>query len=208
AGADARAVRGVGARVEHAEMALGEAVAALAELGLSASVQPLFDARWGGPDGMYARRLGAQRAAGLNPFADLASAGVPLALGSDSPVTPVDPWAAVSAAVHHRTPAQRITARAAFRAHTRGGWRLGRLEHLGAGEIRLGAPAHLAIWDAVALGVQAPDPGRAAWSTDRRAGSPLLPELPEPAALAAGRDRPRCLRTLRDGVVLHDALDG
>ncbi|WP_225754531.1 amidohydrolase [Actinotalea sp. Marseille-Q4924] len=207
AGPDARDVRGSGARVEHAEMADDDAVAALAALGLSASVQPLFDARWGGTEGMYAQRLGADRAGRLNRFADLAAAGVPLALGSDSPVTPVDPWAAVSAAVHHRTSGQRITARAAFRAHTRGGWRLARLEHLGAGEIRLGAPAHLAIWDAPALTVQAPDPGRAAWSTDVRAGSPLLPELPDPAQLAAGEGRPRCLRTLRDGVVLHDVLD-
>jgi predicted amidohydrolase YtcJ len=208
AGPGARAVRGVAPRLEHAEMADAEAVAALASLGLSASVQPLFDARWGGTHGMYAQRLGAERAAALNPFADLAAAGVPLALGSDSPVTPVDPWSAVSAAVHHRTAAQRITARAAFRAHTRGGWRLARLEHLGGGEIRLGAPAHLAIWDAPALAVQAPDPGRAAWSTDRRAGSPLLPELADPTGPTVEADRPRCLRTLRDGVVLHDVLDG
>ncbi|EYR62012.1 hydrolase, partial [Actinotalea ferrariae CF5-4] len=206
AGPDARAVRGVAPRVEHAEMADGEAVAALAALGLSVSAQPLFDARWGGSEGMYARRLGAERAGRLNPFADLAAAGVPLALGSDSPVTPVDPWAAVSAAVHHRTPGQRITARAAFRAHTRGGWRLARLDHLGAGEIRLGAPAHLAVWDAPTLAVQAPDPTRAAWSTDARAGSPLLPELVEPDRLEESGARPRCLRTLRDGVVLHDVL--
>ena len=205
AGPDTRAVRAVATRVEHAEMADAAAVAALASLGLSASVQPLFDARWGGPDGMYARRLGAERAERLNPFADLAAAGVPLALGSDSPVTPVDPWATVGAALHHRTPAQRITARAAFRAHTRGGWRLARLEHLGAGEIRVGAPAHLAFWDAPTLTVQAPDAGRAAWSTDQRAGSPLLPALPEPEALGSA-DRPRCLRTLRDGVLLHDVL--
>lgn len=208
AGPDARAARRTAPRVEHAEMADADAVAALSGLGLSASVQPLFDARWGGSEGMYARRLGPARAVRLNPFAALAAAGVPLALGSDSPVTPVDPWAAVSAAVHHRTPAQRITARAAFRAHTRGGWRLAGLEHLGAGEVRVGAPAHLAVWDAPTLTVQAPDTGRAAWSTDRRAGSPLLPELPDPTVLAAGTGRPRCLRTLRDGVVIHDVLDG
>jgi predicted amidohydrolase YtcJ len=205
AGPEARAVRAAATRVEHAEMADAAAVAALASLGLAASVQPAFDARWGGGDGMYARRLGAARAAGLNPFAALAAAGVPLALGSDSPVTPVDPWGTVGAALHHRTPEHRVTARAAFRAHTRGGWRLARLEHLGAGEIRVGAPAHLAFWDAPTLAVQAPDAGRAAWSTDQRAGSPLLPELGDPA-VPGGLDRPRCLRTLRDGIVLHDAL--
>lgn len=205
AGPQARAVRAAATRVEHAEMADAAAVAGLATLGLSASVQPAFDARWGGPEGMYARRLGAERATGLNPFALLAAAGVPLALGSDSPVTPVDPWGTVAAALHHRTPEHRITARAAFRAHSRGGWRLARLEHLGAGEIRVGAPAHLAFWDAPTLSVQAPDPGRAAWSTDQRAGSPLLPELGDPA-VPGDLDRPRCLRTLRDGVVVHDVL--
>src|SRR5690606_3832519 len=126
-------------------------------------------------DGMYARRLGPVRAAGLNPLADLAGAGVPTAFGSDAPVTPLDPWAAVRAAVHHHEPGQRISARAAFRAHTRGGWRLARLLETGAGEIRLGAPASLAIWRVESLAVQAPDARVAAWSTDPRSGTPLLP---------------------------------
>src|SRR5690606_26933141 len=77
-------------RVEHAEMVGPEQIAALASVGAVASVQPVFDELWGG-DGLYARRLGADRAAGMNPFAALAAAGVPLALGSDAPVTPLDP---------------------------------------------------------------------------------------------------------------------
>src|SRR5690606_2366085 len=112
------------------------------------SVQPAFDARWGGPGGLYETRLGRLRAEGMNPLADLAGAGVPLALGSDSPVTPFDPWGAVSASLYLHAADQRISARAAFRAHTRGGWRLAGLDHTGAGEIRVGAPAHLAIWRA------------------------------------------------------------
>ena len=71
----------------------------MARLGLVASVQPSFDAAWGGPHGMYAERLGADRVPGTNPFAQLQQAGVPLALGSDSPVTPFDPWGAVWGAV-------------------------------------------------------------------------------------------------------------
>ncbi|MGW4109219.1 amidohydrolase family protein, partial [Streptomyces sp. NPDC004976] len=66
-------------RVEHAEMLTPDTVAAFAELGLTASVQPAFDALWGGEEGMYARRLGADRARSLNPFAALLRAGVPLA---------------------------------------------------------------------------------------------------------------------------------
>ena len=84
-GPDAIARRGH--RLEHAEMVDAPTLAALVLLGVRLSVQPAFDAAWGGPDGMYATRLGAGRAAALNPLADLAAAGVPLAFGSDSPVT-------------------------------------------------------------------------------------------------------------------------
>jgi predicted amidohydrolase YtcJ len=194
------AIRGAGHRIEHAEMIDAPTLAALVLLGVRMSVQPAFDAAWGGPGGMYAARLGAGRAAALNPLADLAAAGIPLAFGSDSPVTPFDPWAGVRGAVVLHEADQRISARAAFRAHTRGGWRLAGLDHTGAGEIRLGAPAHLAVWRADHLVVQGGAGRVSSWSTDARAGTPLLPELGPDAA------PPVCLRTLRDGVVIHDAL--
>ncbi|MBO3085593.1 amidohydrolase [Cellulomonas fengjieae] len=197
-GADAMAR--MGHRLEHAEMVDARTLAALVLLGVRLSVQPAFDAAWGGTEGMYAARLGAGRAAALNPLADLAAAGVPLAFGSDSPVTAVDPWAGVRAAVHHHAADQRISARAAFRASTRGGWRLAGLDHTGAGELRVGAPAHLAVWRADHLAVQAAEGRFSSWSADARAGIPLLPDL--------GPDvpPPDCLRTVRAGVVLHDAL--
>lgn len=194
------AIRGAGHRIEHAEMIDAQALATLVLLGVRLSVQPAFDAAWGGPGGMYASRLGAGRAAALNPLADLAAAGIPLAFGSDAPVTPFDPWGGVRAAVSHHAADQRISARAAFRAHTRGGWRAAGLDHTGAGEIRVGAPAHLAIWRAEHLAVQGAGGRVATWSTDARAGTPLLPDL-EPGAVA-----PHCVRTLRSGVVLHDEL--
>src|SRR5665647_1003112 len=62
-------------------------------------------------------------AADMNPLADLADAGVPLAFGSDSPVTPIDPWAGVLAAARHHEPGQRLSLEASFRAHTVGGRR-------------------------------------------------------------------------------------
>ena len=192
------AVARTGVRLEHAEMVDAPTLAALVLLGVRLSVQPAFDAAWGGPQGMYATRLGAARAAALNPLADLAGAGVPLAFGSDSPVTPIDPWAGVRAAVEHHASEQRLSARAAFRAATRGGWRLAGLDHVG--ELRVGAPAHLAVWRAARLAVQAPDNRLSAWSPDAQAGIPLLPFL------GADEEPPRCLRTVRDGVVLFDAM--
>ncbi|MFE0254514.1 amidohydrolase [Streptomyces sp. NPDC059010] len=184
-------VRAARHRVEHAEMLTPDTVAAFAELGLTASVQPAFDALWGGEDGMYAQRLGAERARTLNPFAALLRAGVPLAFGSDSPVTPLDPWGTVRAAAFHRTPGHRVSVRAAFTAHTRGGWRaIGRDD---AGVLVPGAPADYAVWRTDELVVQAPDDRVARWSTDPRSGTPGLPDL------SPGRELPVCLRTVVGG---------
>jgi predicted amidohydrolase YtcJ len=196
----AASVAGAGHRIEHAEMIDAMTLAQLVLLGARVSAQPAFDAAWGGADGMYAARLGSGRAVLLNPLADLTTAGIPLAFGSDSPVTPLDPWAGVRAAVRHTAADQRVSGRAAFRAATRGGWRLAGLDGTGAGELRVGAPAHLAVWRAPVLTVE-PGQGRlSTWSPEARAGTPLLPDL-SPDAVP-----PACLRTVRDGVTVFDAL--
>ena len=168
-------------------------IEAMADLGVTASMQPMFDALWGGAGGMYEQRLGAERAARMNRFADLVARGALVAFGSDAPVTDLGPWAAVRAATAHTVPGQSLTARAAFSAHTRAGWRaVG--EH-GTGMLAPDAPAHLAIWAADEVVVQTPDERVAGWSTDPRSGTPglpaLAPDLPLPTALrtvVAGRE--------------------
>jgi predicted amidohydrolase YtcJ len=188
------ALRAARHRVEHVEIPLPWHLEQMARLGLVASVQPAFDAKWGGPDGLYAQRLGDERTVASNPLAALAAAGVPLAFGSDAPVTPLDPWGAVRAATHHHTPQSRLSARAAFAAHTRGGWRAARVES--AGELVPGAPATFAVWELPGeLVVQAPDERISAWSTDPRSGVAGLPDL-------SGPD-PVCVRTVVDGRVVH-----
>jgi predicted amidohydrolase YtcJ len=184
-------------RLEHAELI--NDVAAFAEVGLIASVQPAFDASWGGEDGMYAQRLGRDRAARLNPLAALAAQGVPLALGSDSPVTPIGPWAGVRAAAYPHFGEHAITPRAALTAHCRGGWRAANADGDGHGVLAPGSPASFAVFEAGGLGVDAPDPALASWSTDERSGVPGLPDL------APGVELPRCLRTVRAGVTLYDS---
>ena len=67
------AVARCGHRLEHLEMVTADQVAKLGAWGVMASMQPNFDALWGGHDGMYARRLGIDRAGRLNAFALLAS---------------------------------------------------------------------------------------------------------------------------------------
>ncbi|GAA3515678.1 amidohydrolase [Actinocatenispora rupis] len=163
-------------RVEHVEILDKRLIAGLVEYGLTASVQPAFDRLWGGAGQMYQTRLGLERSLASNPFGSLAGVGVPLAFGSDSPVTPLDPWGTVRAAVAHHNPAQRLTVRTAFAAHTRGGWRAARRDD--AGLLAPGAPATLAVFDVA----------------DRLVGG--LPELADDAPL------PRCVRTVRDGVTI------
>src|SRR3954453_11563865 len=166
-------VRSARHRLEHVEMVDDHAMRMLTNLGVVASVQPVFDAWWGGESVMYAERLGTDRASTLNPFASMLSAGVPLAFGSDAPVTPLGPWAAIRAAATHHQPKQRLPVRAAFSAHTRGGWRAAG-DRPGAA-IAMGAAASVAVWECGDLIVETPDTRVAAWSTDPRAGVPGLP---------------------------------
>lgn len=186
-------------RLEHLEMPRDTHLQDLAHLGVVASVQPAFDAAWGGVNGMYAVRLGADRAATLNPFADMVRAGVVLAFGSDAPVTPLDPWGAVRAAAFHTHPPFSISARSAFAAHTRGGRRAARQETEQPGALLVGAPATYAVWAPGPLEVQAPDERVSAWSTDPRSGTPALPVLED--------GMPTCWRTVRDGLTIFDSGD-
>ncbi len=196
-GAPAVATRGH--RIEHAELLDAEHIAKLAEFGVIASVQPGFDAAWGGAEGMYATRLGVERAAATNPYAAMAAAGISLAISSDAPVTALDPWAAVRAAVNHRTPGHHISPRAAFAAATRGAWRAGGVRDGIAGTLVPGAPADYAVWDATELVVAAAADTVQRWSTDPRSRVPGLPPLDAGAAL------PRCLRTVRAGRTIYEA---
>ena len=184
-------------RLEHLEMIDAEGISRLVALGVTASVQPAFDAHWGGGEGMYAARLGRERALAMNPFATMLSSGMTLALGSDSPVTPFAPWEAVRACVNHQNPEQRVSARSAFLAHTRGGWRAAGFDDRG--YLDLGQPASFAIWQVGDLIVQAPDDRIQTWSTDPRSGTPGLPDL------SPGVSAPETLRTVVRGRTVFDA---
>jgi predicted amidohydrolase YtcJ len=164
-------------RIEHVEMVDAAMIATLADLQVVASVQPAFDRLWGGESGMYVERLGADRARTLNPFAAMAAGGIRLALGSDSPVTPLDPWGTVRAAARHRTPGQSLDVAAAFAAHTVGGWHAARVDD--GGVLRVGAPATFAVWTGT------PGPG--------------LPSL------APDEELPTCRRTVVRGTTVYDA---
>jgi predicted amidohydrolase YtcJ len=111
----------------------------------------------------------------------MAAAGIVLALGSDSPVTPLDPWGGVRAAVRHRTPGSGVDPTTAFDAHTRGGWWAARRD--ADGVVTAGAPATFAVWA----------PGE----LDPITGLPPL---------GAEDPAPECLRTVVRGITVHDTL--
>ncbi|MFT4469630.1 amidohydrolase [Arthrobacter sulfonylureivorans] len=192
-------VRSARPRLEHVEMLPDGALERLLQHGVTASMQPLFDAYWGGSDGMYATRLGADAALAMNAVGTMQTAGVPVAIGSDAPVTEQSPWATVKACLEHHNRDEQMSARAAFLAHTRAGWRAAGERNPMEGQLAPGTPATFAVWDADELSIQTPDSRVSAWSTDARAGTPMLPSLDN------GR-LPECVRTVVNGITIHDAL--
>jgi predicted amidohydrolase YtcJ len=165
-------------RIEHLEILDRDLIRGLVEYGVTASVQPAFDRLWGGEHAMYAQRLGVERSLSSNPLGALAGVGVAMAFGSDSPVTPLDPWGTVRAALSHHNPVYRVSARTAFAAHTRGGWRAAGQD--ADGRLAPGTSATFAVWDV-------------AGALD--GGLPVL----EPAA-----PLPVCRRTVLRGDVIYD----
>lgn len=185
-------------RLEHVEMVDDASRARLLKYAIMVSMQPVFDQAWGGSNGMYAQRLG-ERASSMNNLSAMLSAGVPLVLGSDAPVTEVDGWQVVRAGMNMANADARISARAAFLAQTRSTYRaMGEMNPF-AGQLVIGAPATFAVWTASELAVQTPDVRISSWSTDARAGTPMLPVVDE--------EIPQCLRTVRAGVTLFNALE-
>ena len=165
-------------RIEHVELVDKAMIAGLVELGLVASMQPAFDRLWGGDRQMYVQRLGPARSLESNPMGAMHGVGVTLAFGSDAPVTPLDPWGSVRAAVWHHNPAYRMSVRAAFAAHTRGGWRAVHQDDHGV--LAPGAPATFAIWSST--------PGTTALPT-----------------LDPGDELPAARATVLRGVTLHES---
>lgn len=120
---DAFAATGARGAIEHAQLMRADDIHRMGRLGIRASVQPahLLD------DREVTQRYWPDRADRCFPLQSLISAGVTLALGSDAPVAPLDPWLAMAAAVHRGAdgqepwnPAEALTAAQALAASTDG----------------------------------------------------------------------------------------
>ena len=126
--------------IEHAQLVRRADLPRMARLGLRASVQPahLLDAR-DPPEANWPDRT--ERCFAFRWMLD---AGVELALGSDAPVAPLDPWLAMAAAVHRSGderepwhPEQALTAAQALAASVDG-----------QGTVHVGMPGDLIALDA------------------------------------------------------------
>lgn len=109
--------------IEHAQMARREDIRRMADLGVRASIQPahLLD------DRDLTEKIWGARSERCFAFRWMLDDGVELAMGSDAPVSPLDPWLAMAAAVHRsadeRGPwhgEQALTAREALAASVDG----------------------------------------------------------------------------------------
>jgi predicted amidohydrolase YtcJ len=143
----AYAETGAKGSIEHAQLINRGDVGRMARLGLRASVQPahLLD------DRDLTERCWPDRAERCFALRWMLDGGVDLALGSDAPVSPLDPWLAMAAAVHRSAdareawhPEQALTARQALAASTNG-----------LGMVAIGHPADLALLDADPLAASA-----------------------------------------------------
>ena len=138
---DAYARTGAVGTIEHAQLVAHADIPRFARLGVAASVQPehalddrdMTDAIW------------AEQYAQPYPLRALADSGANLRFGSDAPVAPLDPWAAMASAVFRTRdgrdawqPHQRVDIDTAIAASTAGG-------STAAAEISPGAVADLVI---------------------------------------------------------------
>jgi predicted amidohydrolase YtcJ len=81
-------------RIEHAQLLSTGDIAFAAALGLVVGIQPMHAL----DDREVAERLWGDRLAAAFPHGSLARAGVPVEIGSDAPVSPLDPWLGIAAA--------------------------------------------------------------------------------------------------------------
>lgn len=143
-------------RIEHFVLPSADQIERAAMLGLAVCVQPTFDRLWGQGGGMYEERLGPARAMAAHPIRTMLERGIEVGVGSDSPVTPLDPMLAIAALEGNHEPAQRLTRLEALKLHRVGSARLGHQDGK-KGALEPGRHADFAAYDSDPLDVTSPE---------------------------------------------------
>jgi predicted amidohydrolase YtcJ len=139
-------IRGNRHFIEHFEIATQQHIDACARLGICLSMQPQFDALWGGTGRMYDVRLGTSRMRSMNALRRVRRAGAVLCGGDDSPVCDLDPLAGMQACLDHYEEDERLDAHEALAMYTVDAAYFGFAETR-SGNIAPGLAADLAILD-------------------------------------------------------------
>ncbi|HEY5258485.1 MAG TPA: amidohydrolase family protein [Candidatus Baltobacteraceae bacterium] len=120
--------RGTRHFIEHFEIATPDHIEACARMGIYLSMQPQFDALWGGLGNMYEARLGTARMRTMNALGRIQRAGAVLCGGDDSPVCNLDPLEGMQACIEHHEPTERLTPQEALTTYTHNAARLAHVE--------------------------------------------------------------------------------
>ncbi|MET0296934.1 MAG: amidohydrolase [Microbacterium sp.] len=98
----ARAVNGAGRRhhIAHLSMVQPDDAKRFGPLGITANIQGL----WAAPDPFLETMIGERRMQEGYPFRTMLDGGADLAMGSDWPVSPADPWLAIHVTVNRWAP--------------------------------------------------------------------------------------------------------
>jgi len=134
-------------RIEHFGWSLPGDIERCARLGAAISTQSSFTYLRGGPGSVYAQRLGEQRARRGYPLKAFLDAGVTVANGSDSDVTPIDPPLEILAATRPPYPEHALTFDEALQIQTLGVARIGH-EEAERGSLAVGKRGDLTILSA------------------------------------------------------------
>lgn len=105
-------------RIEHFEMPAPGQIRRAAGLGVTAGVQPMLIPVCQGMDFNGYRPFVGDRVYRANTFKSYLDAGMLIAGGSDSPVTPMDPFQGIAAAVNHPIEAERLSFEEALALYT------------------------------------------------------------------------------------------
>jgi predicted amidohydrolase YtcJ len=138
--------RGTRHFIEHFECARPEHIAACARMGIYLSMQPQFDALWGGEGAMYEARLGRDRMRTMNALGSVVRSGAILCGGDDAPVCPLDPLAGMQACLDHHEASERLSSHEALAAYTVNAARLVYAERR-TGNLEAGLAADLVVLD-------------------------------------------------------------